>query len=201
MRPQFPPGHPLIVARTQVALPEGAFLRALPFTVEETQRFRIDALVLCAAIVASAYEQMVELALRAKWEEAQAGARRSGHLDIAMFQHAWSIVDQLYALRRLIGSLAFKGEDVDAFMAATERAFVLRNRMDHLDQHIPNIVASKDNARSLFGSLISSTARLSASLRWTYSQSLSTPSPFALASRLARFGCPVKCECRLATSS
>jgi hypothetical protein len=153
MQLQFPPDHPLVVARTQVALPEGAFLRALPFTVDETQRFRIDALVLCAAIVASAYEQMVQLALRAKWEEAQKGATRPGRLDIAMFQHAWSIVDQLYALRQLIGSLAFKGEDVDAFMAATERAFVLRNRMDHLDQRIPNIVASKDNARSLFGSL------------------------------------------------
>jgi hypothetical protein len=150
MQLQFPPDHPLTVARTQVALPAGAFLRALPFTVNETQRFRIDALVLCAAIIASAYEQMVELTLRAKWEEGEA---RSGHIDIAMFQHAWSIVDQFYALRLLISSLAFTGEDVDAFMAATEPAFLLRNRMDHLDQRIPNIVASKGNTRSLFGSL------------------------------------------------
>jgi hypothetical protein len=153
MRIQFPPNHPLIIARSQVALPKGAFLRALPFVVDEMQRFRIDALVLCAAVAASAYEQMVELALRAKWEESQDGATRSGHIDIAMFQHAWSIVDQLYVLRRLIRSLAFEGEDVDAFMAATERVFVLRNRMDHLDQRIPNIVASKDNTRSLFGGL------------------------------------------------
>ncbi len=113
----------------------------------------IDALVLCAAIIASAYEQMLELALRAKWEKDQEGATRSGHLDIALFQHAWSIVDQLYALHRLIGSLAFMGERVDAFKAATESVFVLRNRMDHLDQRIPNIVASKDKSRSLFGSL------------------------------------------------
>jgi hypothetical protein len=153
MQLQFPSDHPLIVARTQVALPPSAFLRALPFTVDETQRFRIDALVLCAAIIASAYEQMIELALRAKWEDARESEARSRHLDIAMFQHAWSIVDQLYALRRLIGSLAFTGEDIDAFMAATEPAFLLRNRMDHPDQLIPNIVASKDNDRSLFGSV------------------------------------------------
>jgi len=31
MQLQFPPDHPLIIARTQVALPKGAFIRALPF--------------------------------------------------------------------------------------------------------------------------------------------------------------------------
>jgi len=149
----FSPEHPFMVARTQVKLPPGAFLRALPFTVDETQRFRIDALVLCAAIIASAYEQMIELALRAKWEESQDDAVRSGHLDIALFQHAWSVVDQVYAMRRLLSSLEFKGEDIDAFLAVTEIAYSLRNRMDHLDQRIPNIAASKDNTRSLFGSL------------------------------------------------
>jgi len=149
----FAPEHPLKVARTQVRLPPGSFLHALPFIVDETQRFRIDALVLCAAIIASAYEQMVELALRAKWEESQDAAVRSGHLDIALFQHAWSIVDQVYAMRRLLRSLEFKGEDIDAFLTATENAYSLRNRMDHLDQRIPNIAASKDNTRSLFGSL------------------------------------------------
>jgi hypothetical protein len=153
MKLEFPPDHPLIVARTQVALPGGSFIRALPFVVDETQRFRVDAVVLCAEIIAAAYAQMVELALRAKWEESQEGGVRSGHLDIAMFQHAWSIVDQVYSLQRLITSLDFKGEDVDAFLAATDVAFRLRNRMDHLDQRIPNIAASKDNTRSLFGSL------------------------------------------------
>lgn len=150
---RFPPEHPAIVAKTQVALPKGAFLRALPFTVEETQRFRVDAMVLCAEIVASAYIQMIELALRSKWEEAHDEAMRSGHLDIGIFQHAWSMVDQIYTLRLLLRSLAFTGDDVDAFMSATESVYVLRNRMDHLDQRIPNIVGSKDNSRSLFGSL------------------------------------------------
>lgn len=150
---QFPQEHPVIIAKTQVALPKGAFLRALPFTVDETQRFRVDAMVLCAEIVASAYIQMIELALRSKWEKARDEAMRSGHLDIGMFQHAWSMVDQIYSLRLLLRSLAFTGDDVDAFMSATESVYVLRNRMDHLDQRIPNIVASKDNSRSLFGSL------------------------------------------------
>jgi hypothetical protein len=45
MQLQFPPKHPLIIARTQVALPRGAFIRALPFVVDETQRFRVDAMV------------------------------------------------------------------------------------------------------------------------------------------------------------
>lgn len=153
MQLPFPPEHPAIIAKTQVALPSGSFIRALPFTVDETQRFRVDAMVLCAEIVASAYIQMIELALRSKWEQAKYETTRSGHLDIGMFQHAWSMVDQIYSLRLLLRSLAFTGDDVDAFMAATEPAYVLRNRMDHLDARIPNIVASKDNSRSLFGSL------------------------------------------------
>src|SRR5258708_38791541 len=105
MQLQFPPEHPLIIARTQVTLPEGAFIRALPFVVDETQRFRVDAMVMCADIMASAYAQMIELALRSKWEETQNKEQRSGHLDIAMFQHAWSIVDQIYSLRQLLSSL------------------------------------------------------------------------------------------------
>jgi hypothetical protein len=153
MQLQFPPKHPLIIARTQVALPRGAFIRALPFVVDETQRFRVDAMVMCADIVASAYAQMIELVLRSKWEEKQNEELRSGHLDIGMFQHAWSIVDQIYSLRQLLRSLAFNGDDVDAFMSATSGVHVLRNRIDHLDQRIPNIAASKGNSRSLFGSL------------------------------------------------
>jgi hypothetical protein len=153
MQLQFPPKHPLIIARTQVRLPKEAFIRALPFVVDETQRFRIDAMVMCADIVAAAYAQMIELALRSKWEQEQNEEKRSGHLDIAMFQHAWSIVDQIYSLRQLLGSLAFTGDDVDAFLSATRSAYVLRNRTDHLDQRIPNIAASKGNSRSLFGSL------------------------------------------------
>lgn len=153
MQLSFPPEHPAIIAKTQVALPNGSFIRALPFAVDEIQRFRIDAMVLCAEIVAAAYIQMIELALRSKSEQTQDEAMRSGHLDIGMFQHAWSIVDQIYSLRLLLRSLDFTGDDVAAFMAATEPAYFLRNRMDHLDQRIPNIVASKDNSRSLFGSL------------------------------------------------
>jgi hypothetical protein len=150
---QFPNTHPLIVARTQVSLPKNAFIRALPFAVDETQRLRIDALVVCAEILASAYVQLLELALRSKWEQSQNEAMRSGHLDIAMFQHAWSMVDQIYSLRLLLRSLQFTSEDVDAFMATTESAYILRNRMDHLAQRIPNIAASKFSFRSLFGSL------------------------------------------------
>jgi hypothetical protein len=153
MKLQYPTTHPLNIARTQVSLPAGSFIRALPFVVDETQRFRMDALVMCADILASAYVQMIELALRSKWEEAQGEELRLRHLDVAMFQHAWSMVDQIYSLRLLLRSLGFTGEDVDAFMAATECAYVLRNRMDHLDARIPNIAASNSHTRSLFGSL------------------------------------------------
>jgi hypothetical protein len=147
MQLQFPTTHPLNIARTQVSLPSGSFIRALPFVVDETQRFRIDALVMCADILAAAYVQMIELGLRSKPESDER------HIDIAMFQHAWSMVDQVYSLRLLLRSLGFTGEDVDAFMTATEPAYVLRNRMDHLDARIPNIAASKSETRSLFGSL------------------------------------------------
>jgi hypothetical protein len=150
---QFPEKHPFHVARTQASLPGGSFIRALPFVVDATQRFRMDALVVCADIVAAAYTQLIELALRSKWQESQSDELRAHHIDIAMFQHAWSMVDQIYSLRLLLRSLGFVGEDVDAFMTATEPAYILRNRMDHLNALIPNIVASKSQTRALFGSL------------------------------------------------
>jgi hypothetical protein len=153
MQLQFPPEHPLIIARTKVSLPKGAFIRALPFVVDETQRFRVDAMVLSADIIASAYVQLIEVALRSKWEETQNEELRSGHLDIAMFQHAWSMVDQIYSLRLLLRSLSLSGDEVDAFMSVTASAYILRNRADHLDQRIPNIATSKGSSRSLFGSL------------------------------------------------
>jgi hypothetical protein len=113
----------------------------------------MDALVVCADILAAAYAQLIELALRSKWQESQSDELRAHHIDIAMFQHAWSMVDQIYSLRLLLRSLGFTGEDVDAFMTATEPAYILRNRMDHLDTRIPNIAASKSQTRALFGSL------------------------------------------------
>jgi hypothetical protein len=200
MQLQFPPEHPLIIARTQVTLPKGAFIRALPFVVDETQRFRVDAMVMCAEIMASAYVQMIGLALGSKWEETQNEELRSGHLDIAMFQHAWSMVDQIYSLRLLLRSLAFSGDDVDAFMSATRSAHGLRNRTDHLDQRIPNIAASKDNSRSLFGSLSYFVRRL-ARRRSMSSPSLNTRILFGLPSNSPLFECRGSCECLLATLS
>ncbi len=136
-----------------MSLPKGSFIRALPFVVDETQRFRIDALVICADILAAAYVQLIELALRSKWQESQTEELRAQHLDIGLFQHAWSMVDQIYSVRLLLFSLGFVGDDVNAFVTATEPAYILRNRMDHLDARIPNIAASKSQNRSLFGSL------------------------------------------------
>lgn len=148
----FPETHPFHVARTQVSLPAGSFLRALPFVVDETQRFRLDALVFSADILATAYLQLIELAVRAVGQEAE-NAGFGFNADVAMFQHAWSMVDQLYGIRLLIKRLEFASEGIDAFMSATETAYSMRNRMDHLDGMIPNIVASKRKTRALFGSL------------------------------------------------
>jgi hypothetical protein len=112
----------------------------------------VDALVVCADILSAAYAQLIELALRSRREEIH-GKEQARHLNIAMFQHAWSMVDQAYSVRLLLRSLQFAGKDVDAFMAATEAAYVLRNRMDHLNAGIPNIAKSKSQNRSLFGSI------------------------------------------------
>ena len=127
MKVHFSPEHPAIIASTQAALPKGAFIRALPFTVDEIQRFRVAAMVLCADIAASAYSQLIELGLRSRFEEGQGVGTRSDHLEVGMFQHAWSLVDQLYSLRQLFRSLALAGDELDAFMSATEKAYVLRN--------------------------------------------------------------------------
>ena len=150
---QFPSTHPFTIARTQVMLPAGAFIRALPFIVNGTERLRSDASVMCADIVGSAYIQLVELVLRTNAETSLKADPESDHVDVGMFQHAWSIIDQLYALRLLLRSLGLAGPEIDAFLSATQSVHVLRNRMDHLDQRIPNIAASNAKSVGLFGSL------------------------------------------------
>ena len=95
---------PFHVARTQVSLPKGSFIRALPFVNgrNTADHCRIDALVICADILAAAYVQLIELALRSKWQESQTEELRAQHLDIGLFQHAWSMVDQIYSVRLLL---------------------------------------------------------------------------------------------------
>lgn len=141
-----------MVAHTKVRLPEGSFIRALPFAVDLEQRLRLDALVFSADTIAAAYPQLASVALRAAQRQVTDGGAEA-HATAAMFQHVWSIVDQLHNVRMLLESLKLKVGDAPGFVDDFRISRDLRNRMDHLNQMIPNIAKSKESGDSLFGSL------------------------------------------------
>ncbi|MBC7283489.1 hypothetical protein [Hoeflea sp.] len=110
------------------------------------QRLTIDAVRVTADLAAAAYCNLVEVAL-ATASENDAGA------STALVLHAWSFVDQLYAVRKLLERLGevASGPRVTAFLDVSSEAAHLRNRTDHLHSKISNISAKKDAERSLFG--------------------------------------------------
>ena len=139
--------HPLQVAKQEVRLPSGAFLRALPFTVDRATRLRLDAIVFAADVLASAYVQMVEVAVAAGTSDSTEDA------STRLFQCAWTIVDQVHNIRLLLDKLERKIPEAEQFRTDFAVARELRNRMDHLNAHIPNIANSAKPGDSLFGSI------------------------------------------------
>ncbi|WP_334656723.1 hypothetical protein [Sphingomonas panaciterrae] len=74
-----------------------------------------------------------------------------------MFRAAWTIIDSIHVGRRLMPLLIRKGaeppKDVSRFIEAASVASKMRNRMDHVDQSISNLSASKSKGYPLFGSI------------------------------------------------
>lgn len=142
----FSEDHPYSLVKGGSMLPSDAFLKTLPMVIAAEQRLTIDAVRVTADLAAAAYCNLVEVAL-ATASENDAGA------STALVLHAWSFVDQLYAVRKLLERLGevASGPRVTAFLDVSSEAAHLRNRTDHLHSKISNISAKKDAERSLFG--------------------------------------------------
>lgn len=145
--------HPYSIASRKADIGDDAFIRSLPLSIMERERFAIDAIVLCSDIICAAYCQIIHRAADEIVRTDTDSGEPKGFVDVTFTQHAWSIVDQCYAIRNLVQALGVQGKHVDAFFSATEVVPEFRNRMDHLHQRIPNIANAKPGERNLFGSV------------------------------------------------
>ncbi|MFT3965394.1 MAG: hypothetical protein QM690_05885 [Sphingobium sp.] len=74
-----------------------------------------------------------------------------------MFSDAWTIVDQVHVVRQVVSVLTDKktrAEDTQAYIDDFASAHILRNKMDHLNQNLPNRVkSSSEYTQAMFGML------------------------------------------------
>lgn len=125
----------------------------MPFTVDLELRLRLEAIVFAADTISNAYSRLFELSLKLGHEQVSKPDQRGISERIALFKQAWSIVDNVHNLRRLLPKLGADIDGLNEFVADLEGATLMRNRVDHLGQLLPNIAKSKESAASLYGSL------------------------------------------------
>lgn len=127
-----------------------SILRRVPTSVPLKERLTADALVLSADVLMHAYRTLQEIAQHVGVDIEKVDRRiRAG-----IISAAWTIVDQLYAVRQLIGAPQDQmGPLTTAFYEASEPAFRLRNKMDHLASNLNNLANATGHRSPLFGSL------------------------------------------------
>lgn len=130
-------------------LPNDDFLRHLPVAISAVDRLRLETLVFAHDLMEIAYGRLCELGLIFNEEH------KSDYQRVAMFGDAWTIVDQVHVVRQVLLSLtgADRKADTLTFISDFSAAQSLRNKMDHLNQNIPNRAKSKVNGNALFGQL------------------------------------------------
>lgn len=146
-------GSPLQIARGELYLPETAYMRVLPFTVEKELSLRLEAIVFAADSIAAAYVRLVELSVMLASCAGEKSNRPGLNGTISSFQQAWSIVDHVHALRNLLPQIGVEIDGAMSFVTDFESGTHLRNRMDHLHENISNIAKSKGSMPGVYGSL------------------------------------------------
>jgi hypothetical protein len=137
--------------REIVTLGPNSFLRRLPRTLDVAQRLRFEGIVRTADVIEYS-DRSVEglLGKYGREVEAMTAGDRT-----AIFAHAWSIVDQVYALSQLFSGfhILAQSDEFVAFKSAAQPAVHMRNYMDHLNERLGNIVSTKRGRPPLFGAL------------------------------------------------
>lgn len=130
---------------------DDSYLRRLPVGLHPENRLRMDAIVVASDIVSQCYQDLSRLGAEIGATLGQIGyPQRAAFIGLA-----WSIVDQLHAVRQLVtpptGTPA--GPATQRFLDAAEPATLLRNKMDHLKNNLSNLSAKKGERYPLFGAI------------------------------------------------
>jgi hypothetical protein len=128
---------------------ETSFLRNLPGALDPEQRITLNAFVFACDVITYDFTT-----IRRITTEYGSKIGSISLLDrVALFSHAWSIVDQIHIIRQLFKRIFSEGfgEKTSAFYNAHESATKLRNYMDHLNVNIKNIAEAKKHRPPIYG--------------------------------------------------
>jgi hypothetical protein len=128
-------------------LPRDAFLKNLPICLDPAERLALEAIGFSLDALGYAYRRLLEAA----GELAAYGEAKLAEFDLTpIFVNAWAIIDHAHLARQLVTSLKPKGERLLAYVAETETATSLRNRVHHIKSNLKNL-SNKAETPPLFG--------------------------------------------------
>jgi hypothetical protein len=132
-------------------IPRGSVLRKLPVIIEAQQRLRLESLVFSIDLLTLAFASLRDLAARLGSNVVDLSDTER----MAMFLHAWTMVDQVHVIRQLLRDLSDgeMGKTLGKFYSDFEGAHHLRNKMDHLRMNIQNLATRKGMRAPLFGAI------------------------------------------------
>jgi hypothetical protein len=128
-------------------LPSDDFLRRLPQCLAPVERLRLETLVFA--------HDLMEIALERLYTVGVGFDMNNGAHRFAMISDAWAIVDQVHVVRQILLSLTGidRNSDTQAFIDDFAAAREMRNKMDHLNDNLPNRAKTKGHTNALFGVL------------------------------------------------
>ena len=128
-------------------LPDDHFFRRLPAIIKPDQSIRLQTIIYASDLMELALARLNELGVRFDINNATAFDK------LALFSEAWAIVDQVHVVRQLLTALTkdHPGPDTKGWLDNFEVATHLRNKMDHLNQNIGNLVKAGGGSSPLFG--------------------------------------------------
>lgn len=141
------PLHPVFAAHACFGLHPKSHVRMLPSSLHLEERLRWEAIVFACDSIAHSYIRLVELGVKVGSPALLPGER------IGLFQHAWTIIDEVHQLRQLLPGTGFAIPELIEFVGQFEAATLLRNRRDHVDKQLSNLASRKGFHSGLNGSL------------------------------------------------
>jgi len=128
-------------------LPSDDFLRHLPQSIPAIERLRVETLIFAHDLMETALGRLYAVGL--EFRENDNASR------LSMFGDAWTIVGQVHVVRQVLSSLTGDGRkaDTQAFINDFAAGYTMRNKMDHLNQNIPNRARTVGRTNALFGML------------------------------------------------
>ena len=120
-------------------IPENSFLRKIPWAIKTSDRMELEAIAFAIDAIYLRHRRILDWATKC---EPESFSNTPHNERLELFLDIWSIVDQVYVLRQLLGKLSHL-PSVAEFISFAEVAGHTRNGMDHLPQNISNIAPKK----------------------------------------------------------